>query len=482
INSRGESIHSRGDSPELLRVPPPTRLHESSSSRPQSPHPDLSDEREDSSEEDDPGPAWREIHEDTSTPSETELREMEAMGQQTSALDHDHWEKETFSKLEDPEYVAGPSGRLHWTIDNYNGTKDKPNRELVMKSNIANIGGYNWQIKFYPRGNDSDYLSIYVECVDMVEEKAKELAQDSDDIKTNGEVKQSNGIQNAATKANTFQPPIKPLSDRPIRVRPGVAAQVSVVLYNPAEPRVRYYHKCEHRFCPGSPDWGWTRFHGPYYEIQHRHRNQYAALLHNDTLAFTCYVRIVEDETGCLYEHSGKDNAWDSFAITGLQAMTISDGTRGSPVGNRISAVASWMLLRPFREFLYDIQAPDPYKEPRNRPMLLIAALQKILYGLRAQIKPGAGPVSLEDLIDALEWYGISTRLEKLDVVQIWEIFRCKIEEEVRGTPFAKRLTKIFGAAWKPSYRLPVKGLSTPTMQSAVEAASLQLPSGKLDR
>jgi len=89
LNSRGESVDSRGDSPELLRVPPPARLHGSSSSRPQSPRPDLSDEREDSSEEDDSGPAWHEIHEDTSVPNETELREMKAMGQQASALNRE---------------------------------------------------------------------------------------------------------------------------------------------------------------------------------------------------------------------------------------------------------------------------------------------------------------------------------------------------------------------------------------------------------
>jgi len=42
---------------------------------------------------------------------------------------------------------------------------------VVMKSEIVTIGGHQWQIKFYPKGNDSDYLSVYLECLSVQDTK-----------------------------------------------------------------------------------------------------------------------------------------------------------------------------------------------------------------------------------------------------------------------------------------------------------------------
>src|ERR1700744_2844264 len=91
----------------------------------------------------------------------------------TNVIIDDYWEKRTFTEMENPEYKPGATGRIHWTIDHYNGTKDKPNKELVMYSDKVNVGGYDWHIKFYPRGNDSDYLSVYVECASLLSKDPK---------------------------------------------------------------------------------------------------------------------------------------------------------------------------------------------------------------------------------------------------------------------------------------------------------------------
>jgi len=98
------------------------------------------------------------------------LKEIEERGEH-SALDHEYWEGEAFKPLEYPEYTAGEAGRIHWAIDAYNGTQDKQNHEVVMKSEIVTIGGHQWQIKFYPKGNDSDYLSVYLECLSVQDTK-----------------------------------------------------------------------------------------------------------------------------------------------------------------------------------------------------------------------------------------------------------------------------------------------------------------------
>jgi hypothetical protein len=401
----------------------------------------------------------------------------------TTGVD-EHWEKKTFTELDDPEYSVGPSGRLEWTVTNYNGTKENPNRELVMKSPIVNIGGYDWQIKFYPKGNDSDYLSIYLECVTVIPKK-EESPPTASEVKPGEENSKATSEEAAKPEKEKTEKtvvveeeipleeqrlPIIPLLDaKPQRKRPSVAAQASVVLYNPAEPRVNYFRSCLHRFCPSSPDWGWTRFHGPYYEIQHRQRGQRQALLRNDTLAFTAYIRLVEDSTGCLWEHDTRENPWNSFAMTGLQGLSVPDHLPG---GNVISAVASWLLLKPFREFLYAADTPDYTQQTSRRPTPLLRAFQKVLYAMRTPEPSCSGPISLEDMLDALVWYGIDHQIEKKDVVEIWDLFRIKISEEITGSELEQRFLRLLGpirdfATGIPSYRVPAQGIGS--VQEAVQ-------------
>ncbi|ORY17606.1 hypothetical protein BCR34DRAFT_22357 [Clohesyomyces aquaticus] len=468
------AIVNQPPSTEMIApVDPPPPVDASQQPPPPPAEPVRSDS--DSSDDDDGAQPWHPIQEDTSAPDEAELKEIEALPE-ISALDHEYWEKKAYVPLDEPEFTAGVSGRIEWAIDSYNGTREKPNRDLVMKSPPVNIGGYDWQIKFYPKGNDSDYLSVYVECLSVADKDAKKdepqtgddsTKQDDEMVTSDESIPTNTSVDEAVQPQHT---PLPLLDVARVPKRRSVAAQVCVVLYNPTEPRVNYSRTCLHRFCTGSPDWGWTRFHGPYYEIPHRIRGQRQALLRDDKLAFTGYIRIVEDDTNCLWEHHSRDNPWDSFAMTGLQSLTLGEGS-GTPGGNMISAIASWMLFKPFRLFLYHFKAPDPEKAPFVRPKPLISALQKVLYMLRTQVRPGTGSVALEDVLDALEWYGIHERLEKLDVIELWEVLRLKIEDELRNTSSAHVADDLFGlkrdhSSGIPNYRVPVLGVNT--MQEAV--------------
>ncbi|TLD30123.1 hypothetical protein E2P81_ATG06776 [Venturia nashicola] len=426
---------------------------------------------DDSSEEDEYGQGWREIIEDTSTPDEQELKEIEEVPEH-SALEYDYWEKKTFDnkKIDEPEYKAGATGRIDWTI-NYNGTKEKPNKELVMFSPSVTVGGLEWHIKFYPKGNDSDYLSVYVECVSLLSDAKREAshpkkrrkskASESDETVADPEPVSRVGPETSANQ-HTPLPLLEPTS---LLKRKSIAAQVSVVLYNPAEPRTNFYRDCTHRFCTGSPDWGWTRFHGPYYEIQHRHRGQRQPLLRNDTLSFTAYIRLVDDETDCLWEHPSRDNPWDSLSMTGLQGLA--NPSLGSGGANIVSAISAWMLLKPFREILYQVQPPDPIKNPRMRPKPMVVAFQKILYSLRTRPQgAGTGAVQVDDLVDAFDWYGMDRSMDKLDVIEVWEILRMKLEEELAGTHLENALVQLFGprrdrSTGIPTYKVPVRGQAT---------------------
>jgi hypothetical protein len=444
----------------------------------------------DSSDDDDGLQPWHAIHEDTSSPDEIELKEIEA-SEEHSALNHEYWESNAFLPLEEPEFTAGQSGRIDWAIDAYNGTQEQPNRDVVMKSDIVTVGGHQWQIKFYPKGNDSDYLSVYLECLSVMDPKKKtdntqssDKSSKSDDMlemedKLQDEMDiaeqaptESTCLSNSPVEAQ--HAPLPLLGSKTVPRRRCVAAQVSVVLYNPTEPRVHYSKTALHRFCGGSPDWGWTRFHGPYYDIAHRMRGHRSALLRDDKLAFTGYIRIVDDETNCLWEHHSNENQWDSFAMTGLQSLVLGQNA-SAPGGNMISAVASWLLFKPFREVLYNIKVADQKNEVVVRPKPLIVALQKVLYMLRTQVDPGAGPVALDDVLEALDWYGISDRLDKIDVMEVWEVLRTKLEEEFSGTAQADVLKAMFGpkrdyTSETPLYRVPVVGVKT--MQAAVNSSS----------
>ncbi|KAF2253885.1 hypothetical protein BU26DRAFT_502001 [Trematosphaeria pertusa] len=483
-NSEQAPPAPNGDAPQTDNVPPAEVPPPADPTlQPPPPPPPVEPARtdSDSSDDDDGAQPWHPIPEDTSSPDETELKEIEA-STEVSALDHEHWEKRAFLPLDDPEYAPGASGRIEWTIDNYNGTREKPNRELVMKSEPVTIGGYEWQIKFYPKGNDSEYLSVYVECLSVGDkEQKKEDAPTGTDSTQGADAMVT--AEEVAPPGETQHTPLPLLDSTTMPKRKSVAAQVSVVLYNPGEPRVNYSRTCLHRFCSASPDWGWTRFHGPYYDIPHRIRGQRQALLRDDKLAFTGYIRIINDETNCLWEHASAENPWDSFAMTGLQSLTLGEGST-APGGNMISAIASWMMFKPFRQFLYSFTVPDPETDTFAPPKPLIGALQKVLFMLRTQVQPGAGSVTLDDVLDALEWYGIQERLDKLDVIEIWEILRLKVEEELQNTPFVDNFEVICGpkrdyANGVPSYRASVVGVRS--IQEAINASpNLTLPAHPL--
>ncbi|KAF2999270.1 hypothetical protein E8E13_003636 [Curvularia kusanoi] len=471
--------------PPAHMVPPP--LSDPDLQPPPPPPPPVEPARSDSesSDDEDDMQPWHPIQEDTSSPDEQELKEIEASAEH-SALDHEYWESRAFLPVEEPEYTVGASGRIDWAIEAYNGTRESPNRDIVMKSDPVSIGGHEWQIKFYPKGNDSDYLSVYLECLSVVDSSSKKKESRVDSVAKAGSTEGTSTETLASTLAEEMETeyqvtPLPLLSSVQLPKRRSVAAQVSVVMYNPSEPRVNYSRTALHRFCNGSPDWGWTRFHGPYYDIPHRARGQRQALLRNDKLSFTAYIRVVEDETGCIWEHPSRENPWDSFAMTGLQGLMLGEDA-SAPGGNMISAVATLMLYAPFRKLLYSFQVPHPEEQPLVQPKPLVSALQKVLYMLRTQVDPGSGPVALDDILDALEWYGIHERIDKLDVIETWEVLRAKLEEELCETAEAATFETMFGPKHDhitgvPSYRVPVVGVES--MQGAIDSAAAFVAPGR---
>ena len=276
-------------------------------------------ESEDEPEQEGDGFQWDPVPEDPSAPCEDEMKIIEQRGEH-SALDYEYWEKKAYFDPNDPEIVPGESGRIDWLVEHFNGTKDNPNKVQVMTSQTMSIGGYDWRIKFYPRGNDSDFLSAYVECVTM----------------------QSEDFQASEDFAHPPLPFITGMDKQ--KKRRSVAAQVQIVMYNPAEPRVYHYRHDAHQFTKDLADHGWkcfTRY--PRRDFAFRMHGQRQAILRDDKLAFSAYIRLVHDPTGYTWSHS-TDPFTDSVALTGLRPF--------SPQMPLFAAQLPLLHFAPFRNFI----------------------------------------------------------------------------------------------------------------------------------
>ncbi|KAI9861021.1 MAG: hypothetical protein M1824_002787 [Vezdaea acicularis] len=406
-----------------------------------------------------------EIKEDTSSPDEEELKEIEASNEK-NALDHAYYEKRFFKELDDPEYVPSATGRIDWVVKGVHGTWKNPNKERVMRSPPVRIGDLDWNIKYYPKGNNTSQISIYLECNkpgtplgDEPEEKPSTKQPSAPEAFVPAPAAAppilTANVISALAEGQAPPPPPPPadeandgeeddeildddddMSDETdddpspspdlnkIDHSWGTAAQFGVVLYNPAEPRVSVCHGNHHLFCAVAPDWGWTRFHGPHNEIHKRFRGQRQALLRNDTLAFTAYVRTVKDETKALWDHPS-ESEWNSLAKTGLRGL----GSEGTGRGYIVAGLSSWLLLTPFRDFIYNPPQVDAKKFPLGPRRPIFSALQTLIHNLNTKDNPPNYTISLRGFVDAMESYGIKLS-DKMDVMEFWTILRRKLIHE----------------------------------------------------
>ena len=382
----------------------------------------------------------------------------------------EHWENEIYEALDDPEYIPDDSCRITWTVKGVNGSPEKPNKEKVMRSPSVFVGGHYWNIKYYPRGDDgTEQLSIYIECSLYSEEERKTrdlkpapsttlsipntsinppIAHEDSSSNTNTEtaepvigtehVSQQGELPGEAIPIQS-SPTLSKVDDSPEDQPWEIAAQVGCVIYNPQEPRVHVMKKTSHRYHNGNPDWGWTRFHGPWDEIHKRRRCERQALLRNDTLAFTAYIRIVRDDTKVLWWHPGKESTeWDSVARTGLRGL--SSGL--SDAGAMASALSAWLHLAPIADLINNMPIPNTTHGSRSRIRPLFQELQSICSRVR-ETPTSSSPISLSRILDVMEWHGIRITT-KTDVVAIWERLRHLLNEEGRDENGCEGVSDLF--------------------------------------
>ncbi|KAI7122163.1 hypothetical protein KC352_g32784, partial [Hortaea werneckii] len=203
-----------------------------------------------------------------------------------------------------------------------------------MRSQPVRIGGYDWRIKLFPLGNGTPFISIYVENVTLQSSDAPE----SEDISVSPfPLLRGYDYGKVSFKKHSY-----------------VAAQLGMVIYNPAEPRTHEERFDAHQFSRNSPDYGWKYFmHRD--DLPLRKHGQREALLRRDQLAFTAYIRVVDDPTGTLWQHDESDEGRSERRMREkrFDKSVLNTGLR--PFAGQTPVMAATVPLlhyKPFREIV----------------------------------------------------------------------------------------------------------------------------------
>lgn len=416
---------------------------------------------------------WVDLKEDTSTPDENEVKEIEESGHEHSAHNFDYFEDQFYSEEDDPEFRPSKKIRLTWILKGIRGTKDRPNYARVINSPAAKVGDFYWRLKFFPRGNNSRSLSCYIKCSkspgdddeEVLETKFRWLEGPGDgllgNIEPRGVVnfpatppkieKRADNVDSTVPKesAEKHEEGVKgeaqPSLESAVNAEKigseddgwRVPAQIGVVIYNPEEPRTNHYNSSCHQFNKGNDDWGWTNFQPEGWdEIHTRQRFQRQALLRNDTLAFDAYIRVFEDPTQRLWFHTSESESfWDGLSVTGYRAF----GTPPLRHSPGVAGLASLMHLAPFRKIIQAIQIDEWRHDNKARPRPISTAAQAVLYLMRKQRKR-------QEYVDVYRILDLMIDLgEKFqDVLTFWERFRRSIELEVQDQELMNQMSQIF--------------------------------------
>lgn len=437
-------------------------------------------------------PEWATWEDDLSTPNEEEMTQINARDFELSAMDVPSVEKRIYNDVDDPDQRPVKKLRLSWVIKNLRGSRNKPNPSRVMISPPAEVDGNYWQIKFYPRGNKCSSLSAYIRCSPIPPKPEPDTADStfsfyegspeadlgngavptqtltieakhipdskvtSTDVLGDHEAqKHDNSQENSpessqdrsqatddrdaeavATDNNASADAAK--QDKPVDLTWRVAAQLGVIMYNPAEPRTCTYMSSEHQFSRANDDWGWTNFHGPWREIHRRQHAQRTALLQHDTIAIDAYIRIYDDPSQALWWHASESEPqWDSRALAGYFPM----GTPGLYHSPAVAGLTAWLHLAPFRKALQAAEAGGWRMNSQIQPRPVLSHLQKILFLMQWLLKEKDAYVDVYPLIRYIRDQGE----EFTDVVTFWESFRRSIELELGDdSKFMQEMAKVF--------------------------------------
>ncbi|KAL8657634.1 MAG: hypothetical protein Q9226_001719 [Calogaya cf. arnoldii] len=262
-----------------------------------------------------------------------------------------------------------------WDIDNY--------RSLTRKERSPKFecGGYPWRILLFPFGNNVDYASLYLE-------QAHE---------------------------ETDKPPDNWYA----------CVQFTLCMWNKNDPRIYMCHTANHRFTAEESDWGFTRFH----ELRKMFAQQWdgtgRAMVENEAVCVTCYIRVYKDPTGVLWHNFINYNSKKETGMVGLRNQGATCYLN--------SLLQSLYFTNAFRKAIYQIPTEND-TERKNSAW----ALQRLFY----QLQTSEEAVSTQELTASFGW---ETRhiFEQQDVQELSRILMERMEAKMKGTEAENALAKM---------------------------------------
>ena len=401
------------------------------------------------------------ISEDRSLPSSDELRVIQQSPEQ-SALDDKHWRDQTFSELDSQLTTPGECGTVQWTIEHFNGTKDMPNKKRIMRSPTVSIGGHDWRINLVPRGtHETDRMSVYIENISV-----------------------GSSPEEVWDPAELPLPLLESGRARLVRTK-GACAQVSVLVYNPNEPRVYTFKRSCHRFSRSSPDHGWTRLSDvPWYDLQRRQWGQRQPLLQHDRIAVKAFIRIIDDASGCLWAPITETLEDANIAATSLIPVRPFDAAQ--------AVLALWLHLKPMRVFVSALNVSALSDTKIAEAKSIVQNIQNLLYCMRQRnledvcwpqlaishhVTARVVALDTEDAASHVPRLSENDAIETMDVLQrsFVAVTRALHANGADITKFESMLTVLFGHPSIPQFgseRKILKLTASTDMQDLIAADS----------
>lgn len=220
--------------------------------------------------------------------------------------------------VELPELEIEEEGYNTWHIENWRA-------DLAHKEHgpVFEVGGHPWRVLLFPKGNQVDQISIYLE----------------------------HGFEGG--------PPDGWYA----------CIQFGLVLWNPEDPSIHSTHSAQHRFNAKESDWGFTRFCDSRKSFMPNDGKE-RPLIESDTANLTAYVKVLKDPTGVLW-HSFE--GYDSKKETGMVGLKNQGATCYLN-----SLLQSLYFTNAFRKATYQIPTESEQSKTNSA-----WTLQRLFYALQ---------------------------------------------------------------------------------------------------
>lgn len=264
-----------------------------------------------------------------------------------------------------------------WEIDDWKGLPTK------LHSPAFEGGGFVWKLYLFPEGNNTSSVSIYLAC------------------------------------APQGQDPAAPDKDGPSWA---CCAQFGIVMWNPNDPSVLASSVAQHKFEAEESDWGFSQFR----EVRRlflKQQNAEHALIEDNKVVISVYLRIVKDPTGVLWHNFRNYNSKKETGYSGMKNQGATCYLN--------SLLQSLYFTNAFRYAVMGIPTED---EPNKVP----SALQRVFYQLHT-----SDCVDTRKLTRSFGWDS-GDAFTQHDVQELNRVLMDNLEGKMKGTSVDGLLSKIF--------------------------------------